>query len=91
MNLSKPRMTLLRTLVANGGKMDATQLTVPDRRLATRMQSDGLVQWHSPAIQSRHTCIGQWVTITESGCGAVRRADAKPHPQCPQANEAPHE
>lgn len=71
MTISKPRRDLLDALVTYGGTLKATQLTVPDRRLATRMQSDGLVQWRAPAIQSRHTCIGQTLHITDAGRAAL--------------------
>lgn len=71
MPLTKPRRSLLEALVTYGGSLKATQLTVPDRRLATRMQSEGLVQWKAPAIQSRHTCIGQTVYITDAGRSAL--------------------
>lgn len=67
MTLSKPRRDLLSALVTYGGALKATQLTVPDRRLATRMQGDGLVEWQMPDIQSRHTCVGQTVSITDAG------------------------
>lgn len=67
--LSEPRKQLLGALVMYGGTLKATQLTVPDRRLATRMQSDGLVEWFGGS--SRHTCIGQSVRITEAGRAAI--------------------
>ena len=70
--ISKSRRALLEALVTYGGTLKATQLTVPDRRLATRMQSDGLVEWFSPTgFSSRHTCIGQSVRITEVGLAAL--------------------
>jgi hypothetical protein len=71
MKLSTPRKTLLETIAARGGTVKAEQLTVPDRRLATRMQSDGLVRWDMPEVQSRHSCVGQWVTLTEAGREAL--------------------
>src|SRR5207302_6589753 len=59
-----PRLRLLRCLAAEkGGCLPAESLTVPDRRLATRMQSDGFVQWRAPGISSRHTCLGQTLFI----------------------------
>ena len=65
--LTKPRRSLLEALMMYGGQLKAEQLTVPDRRLATRMQSDGLVAWKAPGISSRHTCLGQTVQITDAG------------------------
>ncbi|MGY3582352.1 hypothetical protein ACVIGB_000724 [Bradyrhizobium sp. USDA 4341] len=76
MRLSKPRRTLLETLAVRGGTVKAEQLTVPDRRLATRMQSDGLVRWEMPDIQSRHSCIGQRVTLTDAGREALQPTQA---------------
>lgn len=76
--LSRPRRALLETLNAAGGKLMADRLTVPDRRLATRMQSDGLVEWQMPLMQSRHTCAGQTVSITEAGREALQPTQATP-------------
>lgn len=67
--LSKPRKYFLEILLAYGGTLTASQLTVPDRRLATMMQSDGLVEWFGGS--SRHTCIGQSVRITPAGRNAL--------------------
>ena len=65
MKLSKPRFELLRKLYVYSGGLGASQLTVPERGLATRMQSAGLVEWFGGA--SRHTCVGQFVRLTDRG------------------------
>lgn len=57
--------------------MPAEWLTVPARRLATRMQSDGLVKWTAPAISSRHTCKGQRLHITDAGRAALTAAERR--------------
>lgn len=69
--LSKPRRRLLEALLTYGGRLKATQLTVPDRGLATCMQRDGLVEWICPDNQSRQTCIGQTACITAAGRAAL--------------------
>lgn len=70
--LSEPRLKLLRGLNdVEGGCLPAEWLTVPTRRLATRMQRDGLVQWKAPPISSRHTCAGQTLYITPAGRAAL--------------------
>lgn len=71
MKLSKPRRQLLEDL-AKDTMVPAYRLTVPARGLATRMQRDGLVQWHAPVgSSSRHTCLGQFVSITDVGRAAL--------------------
>lgn len=74
--MTKPRRNLLEALVTYGGQLKAEQLTVPDRRLATRMQADGLVVWKAPGISSRHTCLGQTVHITDAGRVALQAQSA---------------
>ena len=80
MKLTKPRRDLLEALTMYGGQLKAEQLTVPDRRLATMMQRDGLVAWKAPAIQSRHTCLGQTVHITDAGRAAIAPAPQERQP-----------
>lgn len=72
MSQTSPRLRLLRALDGvEGGCLPAEWLTVPARRLATRMQGDGLVQWKAPVISSRHTCKGQTLYITDAGRTAL--------------------
>lgn len=42
--LSPPRRELLEKLVSAGGRLDEQALTVPGKRLMTRMERDALVQ-----------------------------------------------
>jgi hypothetical protein len=70
--LTKPRRGLLEALVMYGGSLKAEALTIPDRRLATIMQRDGLVALKAPAISSRHTCLGQTLHITDKGREALQ-------------------
>lgn len=44
-HLSAPRRALLERLQAAGGSVTGKSLTVPARRLASRMERDGLVAW----------------------------------------------
>jgi hypothetical protein len=65
--LSRPRRELLQALVKAGGSLKARQLTVPARGLATRMQSDGLVQWEKPTLDECLAGLGQSLHITDAG------------------------
>ena len=72
--LTKPRKGLLEALSMYGGSLKSAQLTVPDRRLATRMQADGLVEWQIPKVKSRHTTV----CITAAGRAVLKGgADAR--------------
>lgn len=59
MKLSKPRHILLSWLHKRGGMASGKLLTIPDRRLASKMQSDGLVSWEPPK-RSRAGNLDDW-------------------------------
>ena len=62
--LSKPRRDLLAALSTYGGWLKERQLTPPDKRLATRMQADGLVLWVSHEDE-------RFLEITTAGADAI--------------------
>lgn len=72
--ISTPRRDLLARLYAQGGSLAAERLSVPARRLASRMQRDGLVAWKAVEISSPHTCLEQTLFITNAGRVALAAA-----------------
>lgn len=65
--LSPPRYKLLARIQAAGGSLLGARLTVPERRTASRMQSDGLVEW-MPGANRRD--LSTW-TLKMAPPGAV--------------------
>lgn len=71
--LSEPRKKLLQYLSLAGGKLQGHRITLPDRRLASQMQGDGLVFWESPKGVFRTKNLDDWTLhLTEGGAEAIR-------------------
>jgi len=71
--LTEPRKKLLQYLSLAGGKLPGHRLTLPDRSLASRMQSDGLVFWESPKGVRYTRNLEDWTLhLTEGGVEAIR-------------------
>ena len=67
--LSEPRRQVLQASVETGGSLPGRELSVPAKRVASRMVRDGLVQWSVPDDRPPH--LDDWtLNITDVGRSA---------------------